>query len=228
MAEEYVISVVLEGKAAGLTQATKKGADAQTKLEQETQRANIAFLAQVARYQAMTAALNQTVGGFNKLAGAFDRLGFKEQAELIRKGTAVLELFAGPAEIYLAYLTLSIALGKSDIKTKTGQTAATGGLTAATTKLNLAMKANPLIAMAVAVVALITVIMILEGRIKKVTDVFKPLVAIFRELQIVTDGVIFGIEKLFNLMQEFSLDGLNRKLNDTFIGGSGPGSRGLA
>ena len=90
------------------------------------------------------------------------------------------------------------------------------------------MKANPLIAMAVAVVALITVIMILEGRIKKVTDVFKPLVAIFRELQIVTDGVIFGIEKLFNLMQEFSLDGLNRKLNDTFIGGSGPGSRGLA
>ena len=125
MAEEYVISVVLEGKAAGLTQSTNKAANAQTKLEQETQRANIAFLAQVARYQAMTAALNQTVGGFNKLAGAFDRLGFKEQAELIRKGTAVLELFAGPAEIYLAYLTLSIALGKRDIKTKTGQTAAT-------------------------------------------------------------------------------------------------------
>tara|TARA_R100000664_G_scaffold21698_1_gene31071 strand:- start:4051 stop:4737 length:687 start_codon:yes stop_codon:yes gene_type:complete len=228
MAEEYVISVVLEGKAAGLSQQINKAADSQTKLEQETQRANIAFLAQVARYQAMTAALNQTVGGFNKLAGAMDRLGWKEQATLIRKGTAVLELFAGPAEIYLAYLTLSIAMGRKDIATKTGQTAATGRLTLATKGLTKAMLANPMLAIAVAVTALIVVIMSLDGRVKKLTDVFWPLVSVFKELQRVTDGVIFGMEKLFNLVNEFSLDGLNKKLNDSFLGGPGAGSRGLA
>ena len=47
MADEYVISVVLEGKAAGLSQQIDKATNSQTKLEKATQRANIAFLAQV-------------------------------------------------------------------------------------------------------------------------------------------------------------------------------------
>ena len=175
MAEEYVISVVLEGKAAGLTQSTNKAANAQTKLEQETQRANIAFLAQVARYQAMTAALNQTVGGFNKLAGALDRLGFKESAEGLRKFTAVLELFAGPAEIYLAYLTLSIALGMKDAKAKEAQAAATTKAATAQTGLNAAMRANPLIAIITVIILVITVFALLEkkfGLVTKMVDGF--------------------------------------------------------
>ena len=65
MADEYVINVVLEGDSGSLTRETNRGADSQKRLEEETQKANIAFLAQVARYQAMTAALNQTVGGLN-------------------------------------------------------------------------------------------------------------------------------------------------------------------
>ena len=102
MADEYVISVVLEGKAGSLTSATKEGTDAQKRLKDSTQAANIEFLAQVARYQAMTAALTQTIGGLNKLAGGLEAIGFEKAAEGTRKFTKLLELFAGPAEIYLA------------------------------------------------------------------------------------------------------------------------------
>ena len=175
MAEEYVISVVLEGNASSLKTATDQGVKGQEKLKKSTQEANIEFLAQVARYQAMTAALNQTVGGFNKLAGALDRLGFKESAEGLRKFTAVLELFAGPAEIYLAYLTLSIALGMKDAKAKEAQAAATTKAATAQTGLNAAMRANPLIAIITVIILVITVFALLEkkfGLVTKMVDGF--------------------------------------------------------
>lgn len=171
MAEEYVISVVLEGNASSLKRSTDEGAKGQEKLKTKTQEANIAFLAQVARYQAMTAALNQTVGGFNKLAGALDRLGFKESAEGLRKFTALLELVAGPAEIYLAYLTLSIALGMKDKQTKDKQAVSTGILTTAQIRLNAAFKANPLIAWISVILIVIAVFAMLEKRFGLVTKI---------------------------------------------------------
>jgi|TARA_R100001163_G_C5048574_1_gene185596 ethanolamine utilization microcompartment shell protein EutS len=227
MAEQYVISVVLEGNASSMNNASKQVVSGQKQVKQSTEAANIAFLAQIARYQAMTAALNQTVGGFNKLAGGLDRLGWKEQAAMIRKGTAALEIIAGPAEIYLAYLTLTIAMGKKDIATKTGQTAATGRLTLATRAMNKAFLANPLFMIAAALAVVIYLIMSLDGRVKKLTDVVWPLVEVFERLQVVTDGVIHGIRVLNNLVNDFSLDGLNKKLNDSFIGGGGGASTSL-
>jgi len=173
MAESYVISVVLEGNSSSMTNATKKASKSQKELTQSTQAANIAFLAQVARYQAMTAALNQTIGGFNKMAGALDKLGFKEQGAAIRKYTAYLELVAGPAEIYLAYLTLSIAMGMKDAQTKNAQAAATTNAAAAQTGLNVAMKANPLFAIITVVLMLVAALTLLEmkfGAITKVID----------------------------------------------------------
>jgi len=173
MAEEYVISVVLEGNSSSMTNATKKASKSQKELTQSTQAANVAFLAQVARYQAMTAALNQTIGGFNKMAGALDKLGFKEQGEAIRKYTAYLELVAGPAEIYLAYLTLSIAMGMKDTQTKNAQAAATTKAATAQTGLNVAMKANPFFAIITVVLMLVAALVLLEmkfGAITKVID----------------------------------------------------------
>tara|TARA_R100000234_G_scaffold112608_1_gene86399 strand:+ start:578 stop:1240 length:663 start_codon:yes stop_codon:yes gene_type:complete len=175
MAEEYVISVVLEGNASSLKKATDEGAKGQGKLKKSTQEANIEFLAQVARYQAMTAALNQTIGGLNKMAGALDKLGFKEQGEFIRKYTAVLELAAGPAEIYLAYLTLSIAMGMKDAKTKDAQAGATTKAATAQAGLNAAMKANPLIAIISAIILVIVFFALLEkkfGLVTKMVDGF--------------------------------------------------------
>ena len=169
MADEYVINVVLEGDSGSLTRETNRGADSQKRLEEETQKANIAFLAQVARYQAMTAALNQTVGGLNKFAGGLEAIGFEKTAEATRKLTKGLELIAGPAEIYLAYQTLQIALAQKDVASKGAQTTATGILTAAQMKLNAVMAMNPFILIAVAIVVLVVALVALEKKFGLVT-----------------------------------------------------------
>tara|TARA_R100000315_G_C5217956_1_gene130524 strand:+ start:500 stop:1162 length:663 start_codon:yes stop_codon:yes gene_type:complete len=175
LADEYVINVVLEGNSGSLTRETNKGADSQKRLEEETQKANIAFLAQVARYQAMTAALNQTIGGLNKFAGGLEAIGFEKTAEATRKVTKGLELIAGPAEIYLAYQTLQIALAQKDVASKGAQTTATGILTAAQMKLNAVMAMNPFILIAVAIVVLVVALVALEkkfGLVTKIVDGF--------------------------------------------------------
>tara|TARA_R100000963_G_C4616903_1_gene85571 strand:+ start:84 stop:764 length:681 start_codon:yes stop_codon:yes gene_type:complete len=223
MSEQYVVTVVLEGNVDSMSKSMDNAASSQRNVKRATDDANLSFIAQIAKYQAMTAALNQTIGGFNKLAGGMDRLGFKEQAAALRKFTAYLEIIAGPAEIYLAYLTLTIAFGKKDVAVKGAQTTATGGLTLATKALTKAMMANPFMAVAVGLTMLITALMVLDGRIKKVTDVLTPLVLIFQKLQDAVEGVFDGINHLQRVMGEFSLDGLNKRLNDSFLGeGGGP------
>ena len=201
MADEYVISVVLEGNASSLTNATNKGAAAQRNLKKNTDDANIAFLAQVARYQAMTAALNQTIGGLNKFAGGLEAIGFERSAEATRKFTKLLELVAGPAEIYLAYLTLSIAMGKKDVAVKGAQTAATGGLTKAIWANTTALLANPLFWLAAALVALVATLYTLEkhfGLLGKALDtLLNPLELVHKILEGIQDkinGIVYAVD----------------------------------
>ena len=220
MADEYVISVVLEGKSGSLTSATKKGADAQGNLEKRTQAANIAFLAQVARYQAMTAALNQTIGGLNKLAGGLEAIGFEKQAEMTRQFTKYLELVAGPAEIYLAYLTLSIAMGQKDIATKAGQKAATDGLTKSTTGLNAAMAANPMVLIALSIVAVVAMLYILERETGKVTAVIEGLNKALRDLieTFTSLGGLLDDNPLRKLVESDTMAGINNALRLESLG----------
>ena len=228
MADEYVVSVVLEGNASSLETATRRGARAQTELEEQTTKANIAFLAQVARYQAMTAALNQTVGGFNKLAGAMDRLGFKEQGEIIRKFTAYLELIAGPAEIYLAYLTLSIALGQKDAATKGAQAAATNTLTTAIKANTIAMLKNPLFRIGVFLIGILTFFYKLEkefGALGKTMDyVLDPIERFYEFLQLienVINGTIRGVENFGGAILNLGDKMNNPRFNNLKGGGLG-------
>jgi len=201
LADEYVISVVLEGNASSLTNATNKGADAQKNLKKNTDSANIAFLAQVARYQAMTAALNQTIGGINKIAGGLEAIGFERTAEATRKFTKYLELVAGPAEIYLAYLTLSIAMGMKDAKVKGAQTTATTGLTAAIWANTTALLANPLLWIVVAVVALTYALYRMEKRFGVLANTLDALLNplglvrdFLEKIQDVMNGIVYGID----------------------------------
>ena len=201
MADEYVISVVLEGNATSLTNATNQGAKAQGNLKKNTDSANIAFLAQVARYQAMTAALNQTIGGINKIAGGLEAIGFERTAEATRKFTKYLELVAGPAEIYLAYLTLSIAMGMKDAKVKGAQTAATTGLTAAIWANTTALLANPLLWIVVAVVALTYALYRMEKRFGVLANTLDALLNplglvkdFLEKIQDVMNGIVYGID----------------------------------
>ena len=203
MADEYVISVVLEGNATSLTNATNQGAKAQGNLKKNTDSANIAFLAQVARYQAMTAALNQTIGGLNKLAGGLEAIGLKGTfgADGLRKFTKILELFAGPAEIYLAYLTLTIAMGRKDVAVKGAQTAATGGFTAAIWANTAALLANPMFQMAVMIVALVAALYLLEKRFGVLSNALDALLHplelvkdFLEKIQDVMNGIVYGID----------------------------------
>ena len=176
MAEEYVISVVLEGNASSLSSATEKASKGQKKLKTSTADANIAMLAQLARFQAMTAAMNQTVGGLNKMTGALEAAGApKALTNTMRSLTKVMEFIIGPMEIYLAYKTLSIALHYSDAKAKTTDAAATGVLATATGALNAVMALNPFILVAMAIIVVVSALFILEkkfGLVTKMVDGF--------------------------------------------------------
>ncbi len=203
MADEYVVSVVLEGNATSLESASNKGAGAQRNLKKSTDDANLAFLAQVARYQAMTAALNQTIGGLNKFAGGLEAIGFEKTSEGVRKFTKLLELIAGPAEIYLAYLTLTIAMGKKDVKTKSLQTIATGALASATAALNAVMAINPFILIAVAVVLLVVALVALQ---KKFDIIGKSVEFVRDAMEAVQDAINGLLDAILNVsgpMQDF-------------------------
>lgn len=110
MAEEYVISVVLEGNANSMVGATNKATQSQKNLKKSTDSANIALLANIAVFQASVAALNQVSGGLNKTAGALDKVGAKDTAKAVRGVATAFELVAGPLEVILAGFTFYIVL----------------------------------------------------------------------------------------------------------------------
>lgn len=207
MSEQMVITVVLEGNVDSMSKSMDNAAASQRNVKRAVDSTNISFLAQLAKYQALTAALNQTVGGFNKLAGGLDRLGFKRVASGLRKFTAVLEIIAGPAEIYLAYLTLTVVMGKKDVTTKTAQVGITTKLTLATKRLNAALLANPLFLLTFAITSLILGLSEINMKfgglgkaVKAATAPLQVIVDIFKALDGMIDGLgdkITGFTKIF-------------------------------
>jgi hypothetical protein len=67
----------------------------------------------------------------------------------------------------------------------------------------------------------------MSGEFKKLTDVTKPLVHIFELLGDRLNDVFNAINNLQRIVHEFSLDGLNKRLNDSFLG-EGSGQKALA
>ena len=139
MAEEYVISVVLEGNSSGMTNATNKASKSQQNLKTSTDSANIALLANIAMFQATVAALNQVSGGLNKFAGALDKVGAKDTAKVVRNIETAFELVAGPLEVILAgftfYIVLSSAAASGAIGFSLANFTLAGSLTAAATAM---------------------------------------------------------------------------------------------
>tara|TARA_R110002020_G_scaffold73484_1_gene188336 strand:- start:3988 stop:4650 length:663 start_codon:yes stop_codon:yes gene_type:complete len=219
LADEYVVSVVLEGNSTSLESASNRGAGSQDKLKKSTQEANIEFLAQVARYQAMTAALNQTIGGLNKLAGGMEAIGLEKTAEATRKLTKGLELIAGPAEIYLAYQTLSIALAQKDVAAKGKQTAATGVLAGATAALNAVMALNPMILIAMAVIVLIGVLILLEKKFGFVTKSVDMLNNALNRMDELVTKLVNGVRGLGSVFDKLNPLNAGKNLGKLVQGG---------
>ena len=139
MAEEYVISVVLEGNASSMTNATNKASKSQQTLKKSTTEANVALLANIAVFQATVAALNQVSGGLNKTAGALDKIGAKDTAQVVRNIATAFEIVAGPLEVILAGFTFYIVLSSQAAAGALGFSLANftlaGSLTAAATAM---------------------------------------------------------------------------------------------
>ncbi len=207
MAEEYVISVVLEGNSSGMTNATNKASKSQQNLKTSTDSANIALLANIAMFQATVAALNQVSGGLNKFAGALDKVGAKDTAKVVRNIATAFELVAGPLEVVLAgftfYIVLSSAAASGAIGFSLANFTLAGSLTAAATAMaGFLITFGPFLLLAGVVILLAKHFNVL-GR--TIDVVMNPLQSLKNLLEGIADVINF-------------IDGGFRRMSDTFSG----------
>ena len=181
MADEYVISVVLEGKAGSAKSAIKGASDAESELQNKTLAANVAFVTQLARMEALTSGINQTIGGIDKMTGGLERTGMlsKEGAEKMRNFTGALQVMAGPMEVVIALKKLHIAVTGVETKaTKKNTVAKTWGAVA-TRALGAAMAAVPIMLVIIGAILLFKVLTRLEEKTKFMTKTIEALGAAF-------------------------------------------------
>ncbi len=192
MADEYVISVVLEGNASSLSNATDKGTQGQKNLEKSTTATNVALLTQLARYQAMTAALNQTIGGINKIATGMEAAGFETQAEFIRKNVKFLEGMAGVLELVVVGMTLYTLRQASAAVATTASTAANTGFIASLYGVGAGFTAalGPIGIFLVVLGALIGLAVLLETRLQLGTKIIEGLTSPLEKLQDLINGIL--------------------------------------
>ena len=185
LADEYVISVVLEGKAGSAKSAIKGAADAEGELEGEIIAANVAFITQLARMEALTSGLNQTIGGIDKMTGGLERTGVlsKEGAEKMRKFTGALQAMAGPMEVVIALKKLHIAItGVETGATKTS-TVAIKAQKFHVRALNAAWAAMPLMFVIIGAILLYKVFQRLEDKFGTFTLLVDKTTAAFDALR---------------------------------------------
>tara|TARA_R100000664_G_C2743583_1_gene131739 strand:- start:407 stop:1084 length:678 start_codon:yes stop_codon:yes gene_type:complete len=192
VADEYVISVVLEGNASSLSNATDKGTQGQKNLEKSTTATNVALLTQLARYQAMTAALNQTIGGINKIATGLEAAGFEDSAEFIRKNVKFLEGMAGVLELVVVGMTLYTLRQASAAVATTASTAANTGFIASLYGIGAGFTAalGPIGIFLVVLGALIGLAVILETRLQLGTKIIEGLTSPLEKLQDIINGIL--------------------------------------
>ena len=253
MAERDVMLVAIEFDASGAIQQTevldtkfdklgntlRKGkeraegaAQAQTKLDQSiknstksTVESNVATISKLAAMEAATSGLNQLISAQYKRIDADLAAGeiSAEEAEERRKAIKQQEKYTGILESVIAIARLA-TVGQMIYNAVIAQgTVATNANTAALNANRIAMMANPWTAIAVILVSVIAYVGVMSGEFKKLTDITKPLVHIFELLGDRLNDVFSAINNLQRIVSEFSLDGLNKRLNDSFMGeGGGP------
>ena len=212
MADEYVISVVLEGNASSLTGASDKGAQSQKNLEKSTTATNVALLTQLARYQAMTAALNQTIGGINKIATGLEAAGFEDSANFIRKNVKFLEGMAGVLELVVVGMTLYTLRQAAAATATTASTAANTGFIASLYGIGAGFTAalGPIGIFLVVLGALVGVAYLLESRLQLGTKIIEGITGSLEKLQDLINGIldtVTGAPQIVNPLTE-SLDAL--------------------
>ena len=111
-------------------------------------------------------------------------------------------------------------MGQKDIATKAGQKAATDGLTKSTTGLNAAMAANPMVLIALSIVAVVAMLYILERETGKVTAVIEGLNKALRDLieTFTSLGGLLDDNPLRKLVESDTMAGINNALRLESLG----------
>ena len=213
----------------GLADAQKKLDTAMQKTTTSTVESNVASISKLAAMEAATSGLNQLISAQYKRIDADLAAGeiSAEEAEQRRKAIKQQEKYTGILESVIAVARLA-TVGQMIYNAVIAKgTVATNANTAALHANRMAMMLNPWTAIAVVLVSVIAYVGVMSGEFKKLTDITKPLVHIFQLLGDRLNDVFNAINNLQRIVSEFSLDGLNKRLNDSFMG-EGGGSQALA
>ena len=171
MAVVEELGIILEADPTGLEEGLDRANQKTKEFEENQQAASLATLENIARQEALVSSLNQISGGYAKTVAAAQELNIinEEQAKTANKVRFGFELIAGPLEVAIALQKLSTLTSLADIKAKIAQSSAVTMAAAATTKLNLAIAANPIGAIIIAVIFLVLALVALEAKFGLVT-----------------------------------------------------------
>jgi len=191
MAVVEELGIVLEADPSGLEDGLNKATQKTKEFEDSQAAASLAMMENIAKQEAMVSSLNQISGGYAKTITAAQELNFvnEEQAKSLMKARFAFEIIAGPMEVYVAVQKLSTVVSLADVKAKIAQSSATIMAAKATTKLNLAMKANPIGAIIIGVMILVLALIALEAKFGLVTRAVEGLKDGFEMLADLIDRV---------------------------------------
>jgi hypothetical protein len=196
MAVVEELGIILEADPTGLEEGLERANQKTKEFEDSQAAASLAMMENIAKQEAMVSSLNQISGGYAKTITAAQELNFvnEEQAKSLMKARFAFEIIAGPMEVFVAVQKLSTVVSLADVKAKIAQSSATIMAAKATTKLNLAMKANPIGAIIIGVMILVLALIALEAKFGLVTRAVEGLKDGFEMLADLIDRVYGSLQ----------------------------------
>ena len=205
MAEEYIISVVIEGS----DKASKPLKDA----KENVTGLNTNLINTMVALEGVASGMNQLVGGMNKMVGGLEKtegkfLGMKvaseENVKALRNVSTTMEIMIGPMEMGIALMKLHTVAMSSATVAELGFAGAVGVATSATWAWTVALLANPIVLIVVGIITLVGVLYLLEKKFGVVTAAVDALTHPLEYLQNLINGLIYAFDDLGSKADTFS------------------------
>jgi len=191
---------VLTADASNATTGFRAASDAAYEYGYATDSASIAMMRQMDTLNAYNSVLQQSSGLIGQTLGNMQEFGYvtDEQYERFRRMQIGLELLLVPLEVYMMYQQFAQARTMAATGAMYGQAAATNTATASTWRLNLAMYANPMMLVVIAIIALLAALWALERKFGLVTSIMAALNAQMQALAEFIRAVVEGFDNLID------------------------------
>tara|TARA_Y100000310_G_C20676065_1_gene813101 strand:+ start:461 stop:1261 length:801 start_codon:yes stop_codon:yes gene_type:complete len=172
--------------------------------------------------QATTSALNQTTGGLYKMIGGLEAWGISEEKMgiLTQENVRKFEVLTGGLEIGLAIMTIHTTVTEVNTAARAKNAVATDTQTAAQLANNKALLANPYVALAVGIAAVLYGLYIFNKETGKVTDMVEGLNKALRDLieTFTSLGGLLDDNPLRKLVESDTMAGINNALRLESLG----------